>query len=208
MSTTIRPARVSDSPALSTICLLTANAGTSAVHLHKYPEFPGLVYAEPYIKMPSTFGYVVEAADGQVVGYCLATTDSRKFEQEEEELWWPPLRIKYPIELQNSEELLPQDKYFIGLFHNMHRLDDASIAFSPAHLHIDILPQYQRKGLGRQLIDACVKYLQQQSISGLWIGMDTRNETAKPFYGKLGFRKIEGGPEGVLGLAFADWKGA
>ncbi|TCD64322.1 hypothetical protein EIP91_004232, partial [Steccherinum ochraceum] len=57
--TYIRRATPSDSPALSRICLLTGDAGQSAAPLHTFGELPGVMYAEPYVHMPSAGGFVL-----------------------------------------------------------------------------------------------------------------------------------------------------
>jgi hypothetical protein len=64
-----------DEVSVSRICLLTADAGVSAEALHDFGELPGLVYAVPYIRMPTTWGFVLEdEAAQEVVGYVLGST--------------------------------------------------------------------------------------------------------------------------------------
>ena len=64
----IREATSSDSPALSRICLLTGNAGQSAEAQHTFGELIGLVFAEPYVHLPTTFAFQT--------GYCVATASA------------------------------------------------------------------------------------------------------------------------------------
>jgi hypothetical protein len=104
---TIRPARPSDDEALSRICLLTGDAGSSAEAAHAIPELLGLIFARPYNRLETTFGFVLmdtdfhsppdSSSDGQrVVGYILGTTDSKKYDEIAEREWWPMFREKYP----------------------------------------------------------------------------------------------------------------
>lgn len=76
----IRRATKDDSSALSYICLATADAGKSAEKLHTAGELPGLVYAEPYVHLPTGFGFVLvdpsRGENGEAVGYVLATSRS------------------------------------------------------------------------------------------------------------------------------------
>jgi len=201
MTATIQPVTEADKPALSRICLLTAQAGSSAEHLHHYPELPGLVYAIPYTHLPSTFGFVLVEGE-EVVGYILASSDTRLFEKAASETWWPSLVSKYPLSDNDKEA----DARYKKLLENMHTADPAAIAFSPAHLHIDILPSHQKQGWGRKLIARAVEHLQTLGIDGVWVGLDTKNENAKLFYGKLGFKLIEGAPDGNMGLKFQDFR--
>ncbi|KAJ3500993.1 hypothetical protein NLJ89_g9541 [Agrocybe chaxingu] len=204
MPVKIRRATESDEAALSRICLLTADAGVSAEPLHDFGELPGLVYAVPYVKLPTTWGFVLEDdVTSQVVGYILGSTDTRAYERYAAEHWWPPLAEKYPPETM----VKPGDQNYSKLLRNMHIAPDANVAYSPAHLHIDILEAYQQQGWGRKLIAAAVEFLRGEGINGVWLGLDPRNEGARKFYTRLGFGLVEGAPDNnQMGLKFADFK--
>ncbi|KAJ3491456.1 hypothetical protein NLI96_g696 [Meripilus lineatus] len=361
----IRRATQADSPALSKICLLTADAGQSGEHLHTMGELPGLMWAEPYVHVPSAVGFVIvdpsitpspstnisssptpnrfvseqehaqmidknthhtahaaghtsETASGgdneksneetskskaattyayartgsesdgdgdgqgQIVGYILSAFDTRSYENEVEETWFPHLRVKYPnpdhFEFPNppahaslnppSLELPPvvpeitriptrmptttprgnaptdtdsdaivggsietttkssnsaptaqteetplaklteADINYLRLIHHFPRTDPSILLFSPAHMHINILPAYQNKGWGRRLIGRLVDYLKRdKGLTAIWLGMDMRNDNARRFYEHLGFKPIDiaGVPKHILGLQFQDW---
>ncbi|KZT26859.1 acyl-CoA N-acyltransferase [Neolentinus lepideus HHB14362 ss-1] len=207
MDISIRPVKASDAPFLSKICLLTGNAGGSAEGLHNYGELPGLVYAEPYVNLPTTFGFVMEVNETKdVVGYILGCTDTRLFERAAEEQWWPPLRQKYTVEVPGRLDETAEDQRYLKLLQKMHTAPEACVKFSPAHLHIDILAEYQRQGWGRKLMDRAVRYLQEQGLDAVWLGLDPRNDNAKKFYTRLGFGDVPGAPEGNMALRFVDWK--
>ncbi|KII94862.1 hypothetical protein PLICRDRAFT_33684 [Plicaturopsis crispa FD-325 SS-3] len=210
MTLSIRRAAPSDAPALSHVCLLTADAGSSAQHLHSIPQLPGLIYAEPYVKLPKTTFAFVLVDEFRVVGYIVGSEDSRAFEREAEKHWYPSLREKYPLPGEGSDadeasQLTENDLRYLKLIQKMYVLPEPCISFSPAHLHINILPEYQRRGWGRRLIAQAVDYLRGEGLDGVWLGMDPRNLSAQGFYEKLGFRPIEGAPAGNMGLRFEDW---
>ena len=99
----------------------------------------------------------------------------------------------------------PGDVYYTNLLRNMSTSPQSNIDFSPAHLHIDILPAFQGKGFGSTLIKTAVQYLKEEGLDGIWLGLDPRNTGARLFYEKLGFKQIEGAPNAnQLGLKFAD----
>jgi ribosomal protein S18 acetylase RimI-like enzyme len=202
MTITIRPARESDEEALSKICLLTADAGQSAEHLHDYKELPGLIFAVPYVKLPTTWGFVMDddskPTGENVVGYILGSKDTREFERYASEHWWPNLAKEYPVTKAKKEA----DVKYTKLLENMFTAADRSIEFSPAHLHIDILPEYQKQGWGRKLIQTAADYLKEEGLPGVWLGIDLRNESAAAFYQKLGFHLIPGANPGNYGLSF------
>jgi len=198
MSLQIRRAVEADAPYLSHICLVTADAGLSAVALHDFRELPGLVYAVPYVKLPTTWGFVLEEeATKEVVGYILGSTDTRTYEAYAAEHWWPPLAAKYSAE--NATK--PDDIRYVSLLHHMHTAHDANIAFSPAHLHVDIVERYQRQGWGKKLIRHAAEFLLGEGIERVWLGIDPRNENARKFYTKLGFVPVPDAPDdSQLGL--------
>ncbi|KAK0453491.1 acyl-CoA N-acyltransferase [Armillaria borealis] len=196
----IRRATEADEAALSRICLLTADTGKSAEHLHDFGELPGLVYAVPYVKLPTTWGFVLVDRTHEVVGYIIGSKDTRAYEQHASEHWWPALAEKYPPESATK----PADVRYMQLLRNMHTAPAANIAFASAHLHIDILPEYQKQGWGRKLMQTALDYLKGENIvgDGVWLGMDPRNEGARKFYERLGFADIEGAPGGNMGIKF------
>ncbi|KIK61472.1 hypothetical protein GYMLUDRAFT_43046 [Collybiopsis luxurians FD-317 M1] len=200
MTVTIREARESDADALSRICLLTAKGGQSAEDLHDFKELPGLTYAVPYVKLPTTFGFVlVDDLSGETVGYALAAKDTREFERYAAEHWWPVLAEKYPPSLAQK----PADREFMELFRNMHNKSDARVTFGAANMHINILEPYQRQGWGSRLIGRIVEVLRKgDPDGGVTLGMDPRNLGVKAFYEKFGFEPFEGGKVNELGLKF------
>jgi ribosomal protein S18 acetylase RimI-like enzyme len=210
MNLVIRKATDADSSALSRICLLTADAGESAEGLHDYGELPGLIWAVPYVKLPTTWGFVLvdealkdEAGQGLVVGYIVGTTDTRAFEQYAAQHWWPAQAEKYSPSLASK----PVDLRCINMLHNMQVAPDANLDFADAHMHINILKEYQGKGWGRQLVGRAVEYLKEVGVKGdgLWLGLDPRNANARKFYEKLGFGRIRDADENHMGLKFANW---
>ncbi|KAJ3802025.1 acyl-CoA N-acyltransferase [Lentinula aff. detonsa] len=200
MTIIIRKAMETDAPALSRICLLTADAGSTAEALHDYGELPGLVYAVPYVKLPTTWGYVMvdDLRDNEVVGYIVGSTDTRAFETYAAEHWWPKLAERYLPSLAKK----PADERYMNLFRNMYTAPDACIDFSPAHMHINILPEYQKQGWGRKMLASAVEFLKGQSLRGVWLGLDPRNNGARTFYERVGFTHVDGAPDNNMGIKF------
>lgn len=60
----------------------------------------------------------------------------------------------------------------------------------PAHLHIDISEEYQRKGIGTKLMDALVEYLKKKGVPGLMLSVASDNEKGIHFYRKYGFAEL------------------
>ncbi|KAJ7198931.1 hypothetical protein C8J57DRAFT_465175, partial [Mycena rebaudengoi] len=166
MPISIRQASVDDAPALSRICLLTADAGKSAEDLHNFPELPGLLWAVPYVHLPTTWGFVmVDEINGEVVGYIVGSKDTRAYEEHAAENLWPVLAEMYPL----SPTMKSGDKEYAEMLRKMRTIPDSNLLFSPAHMHIDILPGYQKQGWGRKLIHTAAEYLKAEGIDGIWL---------------------------------------
>jgi len=213
MSFAIRPVAPEDITAISRICLLTADAGSSAETLHRHNELPGLVWALPYVLLPpmTTWGFVLvdtSAPDDDhttrtVKGYILGTSDSRAHEAATEAEWWPPLRVRFPLESGGGDERTKADERCIEIIHRgPEPAHEACLAVSPAHMHINLLPEVQRCGWGKKLIGKAVDHLRGQGIGSVWLGLDERNTAARKFYEKVGFKGITGAPNHNMALDF------
>lgn len=221
MGYSIRPASANDSAALSRICLLTANYGTSAEHLHRYGELPGLYYAVPYVNLPTGFGFVLvskeeggdddgdDAGAEEIIGYIVGTVDTLVYRESAEKDWYPPIREKYPLNDPSDTERKPSDVSYIKKFHNPDRYPQEMLDFSPTHIHINILPKAQRQGWGKKLIGRAVAFLKEKDpqMKGFWNGVDPRNEDGKRFYKKIGgdYTVVKGGAEYFM-FNFSKWQ--
>ncbi|KAL4241402.1 Acyl-CoA N-acyltransferase [Abortiporus biennis] len=212
----IRRATSADTQYLNHICLLTGDAGKSAEEKYTLKQLPGLLWADPYVNCPSATGFVLVdhrtgEEDEKVVGYILVAFDTVSFERELEEDWFPQWRVTYPNPYvppdADSPSPTESDLRVLGWIHKPYKANAAELAFSPAHMHIDILPEYQGQGWGKKMVGKLVEFLREEKgLKAVWLGLDLRNENAKRFYGHLGFKAIQGAAEHMMGLNFSDWK--
>ena len=68
----------------------------------------------------------------------------------------------------------------------------------PAHLHIDILPDYQGMKIGTRLMNELIENLKIQNVKGVMLGVDKGNERAISFYKKCGFKEIVKSESGLI----------
>ena len=59
------------------------------------------------------------------------------------------------------------------------------------HLHIDLLPETQRQGLGTKLIDALTEHLKEKGIKNVSVLTISTDSMGYKFYTKYGFRTIQ-----------------
>ncbi len=67
----------------------------------------------------------------------------------------------------------------------------------PAHLHIDILPDYQSKGIGSKLIKEFCNHLKEENVKGVMLIVGTENEGARRFYERNDFTLLQDKPSGA-----------
>ncbi len=111
--------------------------------------------------------------DGKVVGYIISTEDFDRFK-----------------EIFDRDYLPRSDDYGDG------RYEWASTAYNvperfkeeyPAHFHINILPEYQRLGMGGKLMETLFDHLAKKGVKGVLLTCGPRNERAVNFYKKYNF---------------------
>lgn len=185
----VRPYRPGDLPALYDICLKTGDNGGDATHLYADPRIIGDIFAAPYGVLQPDCAFVAEDDEG-VAGYILGTPDTRAFEARLEAEWWPNLRARYadtesiPTWTRSREQW---DAYYI---HHPPPNPPVCIEAAPAHLHIDLLPRLQGRGVGKALMDHFLNRIGGRAH----LGCQALNVRAQRFYDRYGFRRIEGAP--------------
>lgn len=186
MNLQIRPYKESDLPSLYEICLKTGDSGKDATGLYKDPMLIGYFYAAPYAAIHPELTFIL-AKNDIPVGYIIGTNNSTLFYDITEKEWFPELREKYsrPDDNDNSP-----DSRIIRLIHKGH-IPRPELLLYPAHLHIDILPEGQGKGMGRNLIDTFINKLIEMKTPALHLEVGKRNTNAIKFYEKVGFTVIK-----------------
>lgn len=143
----IRPYRTSDLDTIYDICLATGDAGADASHFYRDRKLLGHVYAGPYCVHSADTAFVAED-EGGVGGYVLGPADTRAFEAALEASWWPALRARYP----DPGDCATLDERMQRLIHHPSRMPRRIVEAYPAHLHIDLLPRLQGRGLDRKSV--------------------------------------------------------
>ncbi|MDX6282404.1 MAG: hypothetical protein QOH03_3475 [Kribbellaceae bacterium] len=182
----IRPYRPSDRDAVADICVRTADNGGDSRSL--YPDLglmPSL-FALPYAELEPDYAFVLTDAD-HPVGYVLGTPDTPTFAKRFRTEWLPGLTDRYPAPTRPPES---PTELMISLLHNPERLVIPEVAAYPAHLHIDLLPPYQRAGHGRALMTTLLNALSTAGVPAVHLTMLTSNIPARAFYDRLGFHHI------------------
>jgi len=183
----IRPSRPDDLDDVYRVCLLTADNGEDATSLFRDPRMPGHVWAGPYVTFERSLAFVAEDGAG-IGGYILGALDSKAFERRLERDWWPPLRVAYPEPPPDQMEKLAQiERYALLDMHRPFGAPDKVISRFPSHMHIDLLPRMQGRGVGRRLVSTLISSLIDQDSPGLHLQVGFDNPRAVGFYRHIGF---------------------
>lgn len=193
MPAAIRPYESRDLDALYDVCVRTAADGDDLTGQIDDPSLPGEVYAAPYGVLEPELAFVVEDEHG-VGGYVVGTPDTAAFEQRCEDEWLPHVRARSPI----GSGATPADRRYIALIHEFPRQDGAIVAEYPAHLHIDLLPRVQGRGLGRALIERFTAAAIAGGVDGVHLGVSATNANALAFYRHLRFDTLRTDPMSLV----------
>ncbi|MFE2916262.1 GNAT family N-acetyltransferase [Kitasatospora indigofera] len=192
---TIRPYRPADREAVYDICVRTAEAGGDATGLYKNERVLPDNFAGPYLELEPGLAFVLDDGRGTAVGYVLGTSDTARFVAELRERWLPRVGHLYP---PPAGEPADGDELMAMLLHNPERMILPELADYPAHLHIDLLPEFQGRGFGRLLIERLLAALHRAGAERVHLGMVSANTGARAFYDRTGFHVLPVPDPGVL----------
>lgn len=181
----IRQAQLTDLPYLYDICLKTGLNGGDATEALRDPYMVGQYFAAPYLFFEPEACFVYDI-DNKPAGYIIGTSDTRAFNDWFNAQWIPQLRQKYPYCAGQSA----LEHFLYDIIHQDVITSDFTDQY-PSHLHIDLLPSCQGRGVGKQLIEKYIETMKAQQVSGVHLGVSLENERACRFYEKLGFHEIE-----------------
>ena len=177
----IEHAREQDRPALAEICLQTAAAGEDGTSLYGDPELPGQFWVLPYAAFEPDLAFVLRGR-GRVLGYVVGASDSQAFAGRLDRDWWPALRTRYA----SFQPVADLDAAALRRLANPEPPDGRLSAY-PAHLHVNLLPEAQRDGWGRRLVERELDALRAAGAAAVHLGVSVKNERVVAFYEKLGF---------------------
>ena len=178
----IRPCRPSDREAIRDICIRTATipARTKTECLYLWT-----MYCDCYTEQFAEYCFVAADAQDRPVGYILCAPDYKAYHTVFVREYLPRLRRSSILR-------------YIAAAGEVRSLRPLARQGYPAHMHIDILEEYQRMGIGTRLFGALKDRLHADGIHGLCLGVGYGNEKGIAFYQKQGFCNLRRMPGSIV----------
>lgn len=141
---------------------------------------------------------MVDDGNGRVVGYIIGTPDTSTFVEEWRQRYLPYLSEHGIAKPTPEEDIswttnMPNALHFLANSPEqlLHESFPGLLGRYPGHLHIDILPDYQRFGMGRRLMEMFLARMREEGARGVHLGMNAANEGAERFYVRMGFSRFD-----------------
>jgi len=187
LSATIRPYGEGDKAAVYDVCVRTANAGRGVAGRYSTDDLVPDVVAGPYLFLEPRHAYVLDNGE-RAVGYIIGTASTPGFVAAYRDRWLPRLRDRYqPLPGPPATE---EEQRLDVMFHPERWLLP-ELAPHPAHLHINLLGGYRRRGHGRELMSTFLASVAAAGAPSCYLSVRRENAGARRFYERLGWRPIE-----------------
>jgi len=178
-----------DRESVRRICCETANLGRPIENIFRDRRVLADLLTRYYTDWTARFCWVAEAG-GRVIGYLSGCLNTRHF------FWVMAVRIA-PLILLES---LLRGSFFSRQGRHLLSLGTKSLIMGgffrriplneyPAHLHIDILPEFRRKQIGRQLIEKFFDQCRAAGIPGVHLSTRDDNKGGRDFFISMGFKQ-------------------
>ncbi|HET9381751.1 MAG TPA: GNAT family N-acetyltransferase [Streptomyces sp.] len=200
----VRAYRPADGTALDDICIRTAHSGQDSRPVYADPAVVPAVFAAPYVRLEPELAFVLDDGQGRAAGYVIGAADTPGFAAAFRSEWLPLVADRHPAP---AGPPVTPDEVMRGLLHDPERMIVPEVAAYPAHLHIDLLPEWQGRGFGRVLMRTLLRALRDRDVPAVHLCMSTANVAARAFYDRMGFHEIDvpdPGPVAYLGRTTAD----
>lgn len=193
----LRPVRTSDLDSLYAISVATGAAGADASHLYADSRMMGHIYSAPDAVLSPGTAFVAEDDLG-VAGYIVGVPDTRAFEALMEAKWWPALRAVYadPSVVPPASWNADQRRSF--MIHHPKPVPEAVVAAFPAHLHMNLLPRAQGRGVGRDLLDVWLARMRTLGAFRVHLGTNIANTRSIRFWSAAGFERLDTPPDSTV----------
>jgi len=171
------------------------------------------LWYKAYVSLTPSTCFILDDGHGRAVGYIIGTADTVGFAERWRSTFAPivdPKLVPPPEETVNDPAM--ETEMVRGLRRAVYGAEcsvfqgegrEDLLRRFPAHLHINLLPEFQRRGWGPALMQTFVQHVKALGADGVHLGMVRGNHGARRFYERLGFglcqEVLDGGISGEVG---------
>lgn len=195
-SPVIRAYQVQDRDAVYDVAVRTGTAGQDARGRYSTDDLIGDIYAGPYLHLEPEHAYVLDNGS-RPVGYVIGTASTAGYVVAYRDRWLPLMRQRYqPPDSPASDE----ERKLADMFNPEFMLVDG-LAPYPAHLHINLLPDYQGGGFGRAMMSTFLASVAAAGVASCHLAVRPANTAALGFYARLGWQRLPCSTDHAIFLA-------
>ncbi|BCJ85227.1 GNAT family N-acetyltransferase [Effusibacillus dendaii] len=187
----IRPYQHADEQSVLQICYRTGFMGQDLSGTNRFNDRKlfGYLFCLFYLRYETEHCFVaVDRSNGdKVVGYILGTLDTRN--QNRQFAWKMGWRIALRLLFYTGWRYTESFREVIFFLKGARSKIEPNPLYKvyPAHLHINVLPEYQHCGIGSKLLDRFEQHVRKSGVAGIHLSTSNRNLKAIPFYRKKGY---------------------
>ena len=172
----IRPYEKKDFRYVQDICMLTSKYSEEITPSNR--AFLCAMYCDYYLDNQPEYCFVAVDDDDIPVGYVLCVVDLDDYAEQMQEMYLPLVR---KISSGDYFHFLAESKVSQRYIRHGYT----------AHLHVNVLPEWQRQGLGTQLVKALEAKLTDTKVEGVYLLCGRNSKVARAFYEKNDYEEID-----------------
>jgi Acetyltransferases len=189
----IRKCMRDDEQGIMNVCYRTGYMGEELTGRDLFNDVKlfGYLFCIYYVRYETDncFAAVDTEHGDKIVGYILGTDNSKK------ESIHSSIKLGWRIVLRLLfYTLFKYPESFRATLHFLKSAFTGSPAglydYYPAHLHINVLPEYQHSGVGSMLLKRFEEHMKKMGVAGIHLKTSNKNQKAVPFYKKKGYSLI------------------
>lgn len=189
---TIRAFQKSDIQGILEVCYRTGYMGESLVNSYIFNDIKlfGYLFCLYYPHYEPNNVFLAVDKYNTVLGYIIGTDNSKNQEEnfKRKMIWKIIIRSFFYTSWKHTESFKALMFFIKNLNLKAHPKDLYSKY--PAHLHMNVLPEYQHMGIGSKLINVFENHIKKRGVQGIHLRTSNYNAKAIPFYKKNGYTII------------------
>lgn len=175
-SMTVRPYQKKDFRYVQDICMATSRYADEVTPINRATLCA--MYCDYYLDNQADYCFVAVDDSDIPVGYILCAVDRDNYEEMMQEMYLPLARkISSSDYFHWNAEIKVTERYVRQGY--------------TAHIHVNVLEDYQRQGLGTQLVETVENKLHDMYVEGIYLITGQKNDVARAFYEKIGYEDID-----------------